>query len=109
MKIIQLKLDFLHGPIWKDCFDIDTGKWYTGVDVIDNNTNVAELEGQIQNLYNSFYYVNKEGSYSFDEASLIASKETLLALMNELVSLLAELNDGGYEIDDYITPALKKL
>ena len=109
MKIIQLKLDFLHGPIWKESFDIETDKWYTGVDVIDNNIEVAELEGQIQYLYNSFYSIETEGSYSFDEASLIASKESLLALMNELVSLLTELNDGSYEINDYVTPALKDL
>ena len=47
MKIIKLELDFLIGPIIKDVFSISKNKLVTGVDVIDNDSEINNLNDTI--------------------------------------------------------------
>ncbi len=66
MKVVKLDLDFLIGPIVKDVFSESKNVLVTGVDVIDNDEVIADLDKRIMELYSSFY--------SFDEKDSINLK-----------------------------------
>jgi hypothetical protein len=53
MKIIKLEFDFLIGPIVKDVFSASSKKLITGVDVIDNDLELNELNEQACELFSS--------------------------------------------------------
>lgn len=109
-KILQLKLDFLHGPIWREYLDVTTGRWYTGIDIIDNDDILCHLDNEIQAIYNSCFQFDEDGeACRFDDAILKRNQNKLLALMEELLSRLAEINDGSFQVEDFITPGLKSL
>ena len=60
MKTIKLELDFLIGPIVKDVFSVSQNKLITGVDLIDNNISINELNEKISALHSSFYDFDSE-------------------------------------------------
>lgn len=110
MKTVKLNLDFLNGPIWKNVYDVKTGSLITGVKVIDTDAELQQLNELIQEKYSSFYTFDEEGSgCSFDEEALKKSKDSLLALMAKLMARLDEINDGSFEVEDYISPSLTAL
>lgn len=49
MKEIKIKLDYSHGPIWKEKFDVITGEWSTGIDIIDNDAYIV-IDEETKNL-----------------------------------------------------------
>ncbi len=109
MKTIRLELDFLIGPIIKEEFSVSKNKLVTGIDVIDNDIELSDLNDKIAALYSSFYEFNKDEACVFNP---LIAKEHIHEL-NELVDKLKEklnsLNDGSYEIEDIITKQLKEL
>ena len=61
MKIIKLELDFLNGPIVKDVFSTSKNKLVTGIDIIDNDFELNDLNEKASALYSSFYeFVNSK-------------------------------------------------
>lgn len=105
---IKLMLDYLQGPIWIS--DADTGEPLTGIDVIDSDEIIIKLNGQIADLYLSYYEFD---SYDmpcwFNEDQQKADKDKMLSLINQLKFRLQEINDGSFEIEDLITPFYDKL
>ena len=82
MTEIKLKLDYSHGPIWKDKFDVATGQWLTGVDIIDNDKALQVLNDEAEQLYRSLYSFDTNGTACFfDENKFIQIKDQLLSLI----------------------------
>ena len=107
MNKIKLFLDFLNGPVWKDVYDIKRDALTTGVAAIDNDTELQRINDAIQQKYSSFYSFSKTGTdCTFDETAFNASKQELLALINQLKRRLNEINNGTFEIEDFITETL---
>ena len=55
MKELIIKFDFAHGPIWKDIYDLNTKIWITGIDVIDQDATLNELNDAAEKEYSSLY------------------------------------------------------
>lgn len=104
-EIIELKLDFGQGPIWISYFE--DGTPCTGVDIIDNDVELRKINYQISHMYTSYYEFG-EGGYpvAFNEEKRQEERPKMLELMNELNKRLNEINDGSFEVVDYITPIL---
>lgn len=101
MRTIKLELDYLIGPIIKDVFDTSKNELKTGVDIIDNDEIVNELNNKIMSLYSSFYDFDK-ASCSFDVEVAKEHKTELTELTNKLIERLNFINDGSFEIDNQI-------
>lgn len=99
MKTIKLELDFLIGPIMKDVFSVSQNKPITGVDLIDNNEAINELNDKISALYSSFYdFDSGDEPCTFNVKLAKESKNQLVELIDELLSMLQAVNDGGFKI-----------
>lgn len=99
MKTIKLELDFLIGPIIKDIFSVSQNKLITGVDSIDNNKSINELNDKISSLYSSFYdFDSGDESCRFNIESAKEHKDELLRLIDDLLLMLQDSNDGSFEI-----------
>ena len=99
MKIIKLELDFLIGPIVKDVFSVSQNKPITGVDLIDNNEAINELNNKISALYSSVYdFDSGDEPCKFNVELAKENKDRLVKLINDLLSMLQAVNDGSFEI-----------
>ena len=99
MKTIKLELDFLVGPIVKDVFSVSQNKLITGVDSIDNNKSINELNEKISALYSSFYdFDSGDEPCVFDVELAKENKDQLVKLIDDLLSMLQAVNDGSFEI-----------
>lgn len=98
MKKIHIKLDYSHGPIWKDHFDIVTGEWSTGIKIIDEDTALQVLNDKAESLYSSLY--SFENGFLFDEKGFESIKPALLSLIQTILMRLNEINDGSYVVND---------
>lgn len=99
-------LDFISGPLWKDIYDKENDELITGIDVIDNDKYIQELNDKIQDMYSSYY--NSE-DYSFDFKKEKEDKNEMLALLDRLINRANELNDGSFVIEDKETERIKNL
>ena len=105
---IKLMLDYLQGPIWMS--DIETGEPLTGIDIIDTDKIIIKLNGQISDLYLSYYeFDSHDMPCWFNAEQQKADKNKMLSLINQLKLRLQEINDGSFEIEDLITPFYDKL
>lgn len=99
MKTITLELDFLIGPIVKNVYSVSQNKPITGVDLIDNNEAINELNNKISALYSSFYdFDSGDESCRFNIELAKEYKGELLRLIDDLLSMLQNVNDGTFEI-----------
>lgn len=105
IEIIELKLDYDQGPIWVS--DPEDGTPCTCVDVIDNDEELRKINYEISCMYTGYYEFG-EGGYpvTFNEEKYQEESSIMLELMNKLNKRLNEINDGSFEVVDYITPAL---
>ena len=107
---IKIQLDFNNGPIWGNYYDEDTNVIKTGIDLIDNNDSIQELNKKIQNKYSSYYEFNShDQSCWFNEEKEKNEKEEMLDLLNKLIEGISSVNDGSFEIEDNETERIKKL
>jgi len=95
---LRIKFDFSHGPIWKDKYDITTGKWSTGIDVIDNDKALAILNEEAEKEYSSLYSFDKDGILKFDAQAFESKKESLLSLIQTIILRINSL--GSFNIID---------
>ena len=101
---IKIQLDFNNGPIWGNYYDENTNLIKTGIDLIDNNDSIQELNKEIQNKYSSYYEFNSHDQACwFNEEKEKNEKEEMLALLNKLIEEISSVNDGSFEITDIIT------
>lgn len=100
MKELRIKFDFSHGPIWKDKYDIATGEWSTGIDVVDNDKALSVLNAEAEKEYASLYSFDKNGVLTFDTEAFESKKDSLLSLIQTIVLRINNLNDGSFSIID---------
>lgn len=109
MKIIKLELDFLIGPIVKDVFSASKNKLVTGVEVIDNDLELNDLNEKTSTLYSSFYEFDEDEACKFNS---IIAKEHLNELKELIIKIknrLNVLNDGSFELNDMISDQFRDL
>ncbi len=108
MQTIKLMLDFLQGPIWIS--DVETGKPMTGIELVDEDEQIRQLNYEIQDLYDSYYeFDSHDQACWFDEERERADKPRMLELLAKLNARLAEINDGSFIVDDQETPRVGAL
>ena len=109
MKTIKLELDFLIGPIVKDVFSTSKNKLVTGIDIIDNDFELNDLNDKASALYSSFYEFDENEACRFNN---VIAKEHLNELKDLIIKIknrLNILNDGSFEVKDMISDQLSEL
>ena len=82
-EIIKIRLDYLQGPIWIS--DVETGQPITGVDVVDNDEIIRQLNYEIACLYNSYYeFDSHDLPCWFNEKQEKKDKGKMLFLLEQL-------------------------
>ena len=109
MKTLKLELDFLMGPIVKDVFSASKNKLITGVEVIDNDLELNELNEKASALYSSFYEFDEDEACRFDSTIAKEHLVELKELITKIKTRLNILNDGSFELSDMITDQLREL
>ncbi|MFR7871160.1 MAG: hypothetical protein ACLU2L_01460 [Fenollaria timonensis] len=110
MRKLIIMLDFVSGPLWKDIYDTKKKELVTGIDVIDNDEYIQNLNDEISNLYSSYYKINyNDEALYFDKEQEKKDKYKMLGLLEKLRKRLDELNDGSFEIDDRETERVRNL
>ncbi|MCQ2082254.1 MAG: hypothetical protein MJZ11_11400 [Lachnospiraceae bacterium] len=100
MKELRIKYDFSHGPIWKDKYDVEKGIWSTGIDIIDNDKVLMDLNEKAENEYSMLYHFDKDGVLNFDTQAFISKQDALLSLIQSIVLRVESLNDGSFVVVD---------
>lgn len=107
-QIVKIKLDYLQGPIWLS--DISTGKPLTGIDIIDNDEKIRELNYKISEMFSSYYeFDSHDQACWFNYEQERKDKEKMLSLLKQLNDRLNEINDGSFKVKDLETERVKKL
>jgi len=107
-EIVKLQLDFMQGPIWIS--DVETGEPLTGINIIDNDAKVIELNYKIYELYDKFFDYDSSGIPINKNQEVIRKERiNILNLINELKNRLNEINDGSFEIFDLVTRDINDL
>ena len=109
MKTLKLELDFFVGPIVKDVFSASKNKLITGVEVIDNDLELNELNEKASALYSSFYEFDEDEACRFNSAIAKEHLDELKELIAKIKNRLNNLNDGSFELNDMITDQLREL
>lgn len=110
MRKLIIMLDFVSGPLWKDIYDAKKKELVTGIDVVDNDEYIQNLDDKISNLYSSYYKINyNDEALYFDKEQEKRDKYKMLGLLEKLRKRLDELNDGSFEIDDRETERVRNL
>lgn len=109
MKTLKLELDFLIGPIVKDVFSASKNKLITGVEVIDNDLELNELNEKASALYSSFYEFDEDEACRFNSTIAKEHLDELKELITKIKNRLNILNDGSFELSDMITDQLREL
>lgn len=107
MKKLKLMLDFGEGSILTEYFDKEKGRLLTGIEKVDNDKELWDINETIQELFASYYYFDyNDQACFFDEKQEKKYKYKMLALLEELKKRLYEINDGSFEIDDRETDGM---
>ncbi len=109
MKTIKLELDFLIGPIVKDVFSTSKNKLVTGVEIIDNDLELNELNEKASALYSSFYEFDEDEACRFNSTIAKEHLDELKQLITRIKNRLNILNDGSFELSDKINDQLREL
>ena len=109
MKTLKLELDFLIGPIVKDVFSASKNKLVTGIEVIDNDLELNELNEKASALYSSFYEFDEDEACRFNSTIAREHLDELKELIAKIKNRLNILNDGSFELRDMITDQLREL
>lgn len=92
---IILKLDYMQGPIWIS--DKFTGQPLTGIEGVDNDAVLIQLNLDCSDLYDSFFEFNSaDGSFTFNREKEKSSKNILLNYIKKIKARLNEINDGSF-------------
>lgn len=107
MKEIIIRMDYLHGPIIKDEFDVKQNQLVTGIDIIDNDLALQVLNDKAEEIYSSLYEFDKCGQPCvFNKNKFEAEKPKLLALISTIIQRLDAINDGSFIVKDEETDRL---
>lgn len=109
MKMIKLELDFLIGPIIKDVFSASKNKLVTGIDIIDNDLELNDLNDKTSTLYSSFYEFDKDEACRFNNTLAKEHLDELKELIEKIKNKLNTLNDGTFKLNDLVTEQFHEL
>lgn len=110
MKKLIIMLDFISDPLWKDIYDTKKKELATGIDVVDDDKYIQNLNDEISYLYSSYYKINyNDEPVYFDKDQEKKDKYKMLHLLGKLMKRLDEVNDGSLEIDDRETERVRNL
>ena len=110
MKKLKLMLDFGEGPIWTEYFNEEKGRLLTGIEKVDDDKELWDINETIQELFASYYHFDyNDQACFFDEEQEKEDKFKMLELLGKLRKRLDEINDGSFEIDDRETERVKNL
>jgi len=107
-EVIRIMLDFMQGPIWIS--DSETGEPLTGIDVIDSDSIIKELNYKCSELYSGYFeFDSHDMPCFFNKEKEKQDKYIMLDLITRLIDRLNEINDGSYVVEDCETERLKNL
>ncbi len=107
-RIVKIQLDYLQGPIWIS--DIETGESLMGIELIDHDLILKELNRQAGQLFSSYYEFNSHDQPCwFNHEQEKKDKDIMLELIRKIVARLDEINDGSFIVEDYETERLNGL
>ncbi len=111
MKKIIVRLDYQSGPVWRNFWKPSNQKrLFTGIDRVDTDECLINLNEEAQNLYASYFSFDKDGETCvFNTDMEKESKEKMLTLLKKIISRLNYLNEGDYLVFDEETERIKKL
>lgn len=88
MKKLKFMLDFGEGPIWTEYFDKEKGRLLTGIEKVDNDKELWDINETIQELFTSYYHFDyNDQACFFDEEQEKKDKYKMLALLEKLKGL----------------------
>ena len=100
--------DFLQGPIWIS--DIETGEPLTGIDIIDDDKVLPELNLKCSELYSECYEFDVDNQPCiFNKETAKKNKKEILELLTKIKTRLDDINDGSFYIEDLATEEIEKL
>ena len=102
MITVRLMNEFMHGPVW--ACEHGTGIEIDGFPLVLEDPVVSKLNVELGEMFDSYFCFDDDESCAFDEAKQREDKDKTLALLAELNSRLAEINDGTFEVEDLETP-----
>lgn len=84
MKKLKLMLDFGEGPIWTEYFDEEKGRLLTGIEKVDNDKELWDINETIQELFTSYYHFdyNDQACFSMKNKRKKINTKCLLYLGN---------------------------
>lgn len=109
-QVIQIGLELVFGPLLRDEED-ENGNESTGVEIIDNDLIIQEIDKKVNDLWCSLYSKdeNSPDGLHFDSRREKELAPKLLEMINQLKDRLNEINDGSFEIEDMISEHLASL
>ena len=105
---VKLMFDYLQGPIWTS--DIETGEPLTGIEIIDDDKVLPNLNLRCSELYSECYEfdVNNQPCI-FNKEIAIKNKKEILELLTKIKARLEEINDGSFYVEDLATKEIEEL
>lgn len=105
---VKLMFDYLQGPIWTS--DIETGEPLTGIEIIDDDKVLPNLNLRCSELYSECYEfdVNNQPCI-FNKETAIKNKKEILELLAKIKARLEEINDGSFYVEDLATKEIEEL
>ena len=105
---VKLMFDYLQGPIWTS--DIETGEPLTGIDIIDDDKVLLNLNLRCSELYSECYEFDSNNQPCiFNKETAKKNKKEILELLAKIKDRLEEINDGSFYIEDLATKEIEEL
>ncbi len=81
-QVIKLMFDFMQGPIWIS--DFETGEPLTGIDTIDNDNVIKNLNYKCSQMYTNYYeFDSHDQACWFNEEQQYADRFIMLDLLEK--------------------------
>lgn len=104
MYMVKIKNEYLHGPIWVYGED---GIVVRNFPLIDFDEQLSQLNKQVEEMFSAYYeFDSHDQTCWFNEEKEKAEREMMVKLISRIVTRLAEINDGSFVVQDYVTPQL---
>ena len=104
---VKLMFDYLQGPIWTS--DVETGEPLTGIDIIDDDKVLPELNLRCSKLYSECYEFDTDNQpCTFNKEFAKKNKKEILELLAKIKARLEEINDGSFYVLDLATKEIEE-
>ena len=104
---VKLMFDYLQGPIWTS--DVETGEPLTGIDIIDDDKVLPELNLRCSKLYSECYEFDTDNQpCTFNKELAKKNKKEILELLAKIKARLEEINDGSFYVLDLATKEIEE-